>query len=138
MIKVKILNLKHFSQCYFDCFSAQGERNRKSTWIWKEKGHCGPRSLCCEFMKNLGNYSGIVKGGKILYVQGLPGGLKIKFTWDRIREKNNNQVLLHVHGGPVMKVRPKKWPSQAGLIHYRQRGNKFVRNLQEKENRCLG
>lgn len=37
-----------------------------------------------------------------------------------------------------MRLRPKETPSQAGFIHFIQTDNTFVRNLQDKENRCLG
>lgn len=67
----------------------------------------------------------------------LPADLGIKPTWDRLIG-GKAQVLLNVHDGPVMKLRPKKWPRQAVFIHFRQNDSTVVWNCQDKEGRCLG
>lgn len=40
-------------------------------------------------------------------LEGLPAGLRIKFTWERLTGENT-KVLLCAHGRPVMKLRLKK------------------------------
>lgn len=50
-----------------------------------------------------------------LYLQGLPVGLKITFTWDWLAGKKP-KVLSHAHGGSRVKLRPKEM-TKAGSFY---------------------
>ena len=40
------------------------------------------------------------------------------------------QMLIHMHGDPI-EIEPKKWPKQEAFILFRQRNNKFSKELTE-------
>ena len=47
-------------------------------------------------------------GIKFSFSKVFPAGLRIQLTWHRVRGEKTPKVLLHAHGGPIMKLRFKQ------------------------------